>query len=566
MIDIYSEIKKVLKAAIEKAGIFVDEIHIEHPADPKKHGDFSINACLVHAKKLNTTPKELGEKVKSFIEEIDSEYVSEVMNVGGFINIKLSKNYLTKVPQMIIEAGDKFGSNDLYKGTKALFEYTDPNPLKIFHIGHFMNNAIGETNSRITEFHGGEVKRACYFGDIGLHIAKTMYVLKDQEINKDQSLVDLVVQLGAAYAEGNNLYEDDLQAKEEIDALNKSIYNQEDTEVYELYKWARQVSLDYFETIYKKLDTKFDFYFPESEAGPIGKKLVKEKIGEVFEESNGAVIFPAEKHDEKLHTRVFINKFGVPTYEAKELALAKIKHDAYPYDVSVVVTANEIKEYFKVLKKAMSFVYPELEKKTYHLTHGLLKLPDGKMSSRKGTILSAEDLIENVKEEVMKKMEDRDIENKEEVAEKIAIGALKYQILKQASEKDVIYDNEKALSFEGDSGPYAQYAYVRAMSVAEKAKEAGVQISNDSEKTYDLENILYRFPQVVERAGTEHAPHYITTYMTELASEFNSFYAKEKIANSSDSESGYKLALVEATGQILKNAMQLLAIPVVERM
>ena len=284
--------------------------------DSNKYTD--IVEALVKSRKLGGSQK-LSKK------DSQSYDLIELVEIGGpgFINIKLSQKYLGSVAEMILKVGDDFGKNDAYKGYKAIFEYTDPNPLKIFHIGHFMSNAIGETNARISEFHNCEVKRACYFGDTGVHIAKTMYVLKDKDIDRDAPLVELVKVLGESYAEGNNLYEDDPKAKEEIDALNKSIYLQEDTEVFELYKWARQVSLDYFETIYKKLDTKFDFYFPESIAAPVGKKLVEDNIGKVFEESDGAVVFHAEKHDESLHTRVFINKFGVPTYEAKELALAK---------------------------------------------------------------------------------------------------------------------------------------------------------------------------------------------------------------------------------------------------
>ena len=571
MIDIYTEIRKVIEVATKAASIEVSEIHIEHPADIS-HGDFSTNIALTKSKELGKNPREIAETIVAEIEKQNSEYIETVEIAGpGFINIKLSAAYLSSVAGEVIKAGESFGSNEIHKGKKKLFEYTDPNPLKVFHIGHFMSNAVGEANSRIADFNGAEVKRAVYFGDTGVHIAKTMYALRSikDEIEKDAPLRDQVAFLGKAYATGNNLYEDDLEVKTEIDALNKSIYLKEDSEDYELYKWAREVSLDYFETIYQKLGTKFDFYFPESEAGPVGKELVEKKLLEdVFEESDGAIIFPGEKHDSKLHTRVFINKHGVPTYEGKELALAGIKHNEYPYDISVVVTADEIREYFKVLKKAMSFVYPDLEKKTIHLSHGMLKLPDGKMSSRKGTVISAEDLIGEVQKDVLDKMADRDIpeEEKQLVSEKIAIGALKYQILKQDSSKDVIYDAQKAVSFEGDSGPYVQYAYVRSQALIKKAQEAGVEYSTEVAKVYGLENILYRFSDVVQRAGEEHAPQYITTYMTELASEFNSFYAKEKVADPSDPNAGYKLSLVKAVGQTLKNAMNLLAIPVVERM
>jgi len=570
MTDIYTKITDAIKTATKAAGIDVDAIHLEHPTD-LSHGDFATNVAMATAKGLGKNPREVGETIAEEIKKLNNQNIADATVAGpGFINITLSDDFLKSVPSQVLKAGEMYGGNDLYKGYKTLFEYTDPNPLKIFHIGHFMSNAVGEANSRITEFHGAEVKRACYFGDTGVHIAKTMYALRSMKdsIDKKADLRTQVAMLGKAYAEGNTQYEDNPEAKKEIDKLNVSIYNKEDTEDYQLYLWARQTSLDYFETIYKKIDTHFDFYFPESDAAPKGKEIVEGHIADgVFVESDGAVIFKGEDHDKSLHTRVFINKFGVPTYEAKELALAKIKSETYPYDVSVVITASEIDQYFKVLKKAMSLVFPDLEKKTFHISHGILKLPDGKMSSRKGTIISAEDLIEKVTEEVLKKMEDREIDNKEEVAEKIAIGALKYTILRQASGKDVVFDFNTALSFEGDSGPYLQYAYVRANSILEKAKAVGIQpLLAGGSKTYGLEQMFYRFPDVIKRAGHEHAPQYIVTYLTELASGFNSFYAKEKVTDPDDNDAPYKLALVEATMQILKNGMHILAIPVVEKM
>ena len=319
----------------------------------------------------------------------------------------------------------------------------------------------------------------------------------------------------------------------------------------------------------KKLGTKFDEYFFESEASPIGKKLVEENTGKIFEESDGAIIFKGEKYG--LHTRVFINSEGLPTYEAKDLALAKIKSERFDYDKSIVITASEQKEYYKVVLEAMKQISPEFAEKTKHITHGMMRLPSGKMSSRTGDVVTGESLIDEVKCRVLEKMKDSDIKEKEDIAEQIAVGAVKYSILKQSAGKDIIFDMDKSLSFEGDSGPYLQYSHTRANAVLEKAKEEKIKTSFKTGlktsflETTELEKLLYRFPEVVERANKEYEPHYITTYLTELAGAFNSFYAKERIVEESDT-APYKVALTSAFQTTIKNGLWLLGIKAPDRM
>jgi arginyl-tRNA synthetase len=303
------------------------------------------------------------------------------------------------------------------------------------------------------------------------------------------------------------------------------------------------------------LGTEFDYKFFESEAGPFGKKLVEDNLA-VFETSDGAVIYKGEQ--DGLHTRVFINSEGLPTYEAKELGLAKIKYDKYPYDFSVVVTGNEIVEYFKVLKAVMKKIFPELEKKTRHVPHGMLRLPSGKMSSRTGDVITGESLIEAVKEKIKDKVKDSDLP--EEVIEQIAVGAIKYSILKQDSSRDIIFDFDKSLSFEGNSGPYLQYTFARTQSVLIKARENNIAPEvKTGEVLGEVEKLLARFPEVVYRAGEFLAPHFIATYLIELASAFNAFYANNKIV-SEEENSAYRVALTAAVGQVLKNGLDLLGI------
>jgi arginyl-tRNA synthetase len=303
--------------------------------------------------------------------------------------------------------------------------------------------------------------------------------------------------------------------------------------------------------------------------GSIGLGLVKEYLGKVFQESQGAVIFAGEEYG--LHTRVFINKMGLPTYEAKDLALMKIKYERFPYDKSVIVTANEVNEYFKVVFKAADLINHDLPERTTHIGHGMLRLKTGKMSSRTGQVVTGESLIDEVSEEIRKKMQEtgrgKEIENIEKVISKVAVGAIKYSMLKQSPGKDIAFDFETSLSFEGDSGPYLQYAYARSMSVLEKAGKKETDKILDTTLDGEERNLLrwvYRFPEIVEVAGKMLAPNLICSYLIELSSRFNLFYAKCKIVGT-DKE-GFRLALTKTMAQVLSNGLWLLGIETVEKM
>ena len=447
-----------------------------------------------------------------------------------------------------------------------MVEYTDPNPFKVFHIGHLMTNIIGESLSRVCAFSGGEVRRANYQGDVGLHVAKTLWAVEEKGFD-----VGSVEELGKAYTYGSAQYEENETATQGIIAMNKRIYAK-DPGVMAVYTKGRETSLAHFEELYKILGTHFDFYFFESEVWEQGKALVEQGFEKgIFEKSDGAVVFPGEKHG--LHTRVFLNSAGLPTYEAKELALAKCKFDRYPYNASVIVTANELVGYAPVLLKAMSFVYPDLAQKTRFVLHGLLSLTTGKMSSRKGNVITGESLLNDsiaLAESKMKYDEGISEEEKKKIATTVGVAALKYAILKQAIGKNIIYDTEKSFSFEGDSGPYLQYACVRAQAVLAKAdveNEASLlDVGRPKDEEVSLvERLLYQFPDVVVRSLEEYEPHHILTYLTELAGAFNNYYASTHILGEGD-KTAYRLALTHAVVITLKNGLYLLGMETPERM
>ena len=564
----------------------ISKIGLEHPEDIS-HGDYSSNVAMVLSKIVSQNPRELAEKIVVEILERKPELIEKVEVAGpGFINFYLSNGFFKSKTKEIIKLGKKFGRNKNLKKQKTVIEYTDPNPFKEFHIGHLMSNTIGEAVSRVLEENGAKVIRACYQGDVGLHVAKTLWgankMIKDDSSVKKYFFYGQVGDVkdlsiwGKAYALGATTYELDEIVKKEIIEINKKVYSGEDKELNKLYKIGRKFSLKEFEKIYKILGTKFNKYFFESETTPIGIKIVQNNIDNgIFDRSEGAVIFKGENYG--LHTRVFINSEGLPTYEAKDLGLTKLKYDRTKYDRSIIITANEQSDYFNVMLKALSLIYPELAEKTKHVSHGMLRLPEGKMSSRTGKVITAISLLDIIKQTIIERMKDRDMKESEkiETAEKIAVGALKYSILKQVTGKDIIFDFDKSISFEGDSGPYLQYSYARARSILRKARNEGVvsrvqspksKVQSKEKETDLLEKLLYRFPEVVERAGEEYSPHYIASYLIEISSAFNSFYGNNKIVDKTDLNSPYKVALTLAFSEVLKNGLTLLGISAPERM
>ncbi len=557
-------IKTAIAETLKELGLPDVDFAVEHPSETS-HGDYACNVAMVLGKSVGKAPRELAIEISKALEG-KIEYVEKIQIAGpGFLNFYLTRDFFSAEIERVNTLGDEWGKNNLWSGKKVLVEYTDANPFKEFHIGHLFTNAVGESIARLFMMNGAETKRLNYQGDIGLHVAHAVWGMRQLGIDPESDFS--ARELGKAYALGATTYKTDETAAAEIRAINKKIYDRSDETINTLYDKGRAVSLAYFETVYDIIGTDFDVSFFESESGAKGKELVLSNPT-VFPESEGARIFKGEEYG--LHTRVFLNKEGLPTYEAKELALAKMKEDTLGvYDLSVISTANEVNEYFKVLKKAMSFVYPELEAKTEHIGHGMVRLTTGKMSSRTGDVVSAIDFIDEVAVAAKQKMAtEGDSQPDEALARDVAIAAIKYSTLRGSILQNSIFDREKALSFEGDSGPYLQYTHARICSVLTKAAEAGLEssVALAPEGVYEVERLVYQFPEVVEKALVERAPHKVTGYLTELASAFNTFYAHEKIADREDTYAPYKIALAEAVRTTLKNGLWILAIKAPNKM
>lgn len=543
-------LKKQIAEALTKVGVSdLQEVVLEHPAE-LSNGDYSTSVALKYAKELKMSPRELAEKIVAVLGVVGG--VAKVEVAGpGFINFYLNTEEVARAASAA-RAEDMWGSNSMLSGKKIMIEYTDPNPFKEFHIGHLMSNAVGESISRLLQFSGAEVKRANWQGDVGPHVAKAIW----GKMQKPELV------WGQAYVYGSEQYD---AHKAEIVAINKQVYDKSDAKVNELYAAGRADSLAHFEEIYTTLGTKFDYYFFEGKEGLAGVDVVREYLQKgVFEESDGAVVFKGEQYG--LHTRVFLTSQGLPTYEAKEIGLAFAKNEREPsLDVSIVITANEQSDYFAVVTKAIQLIIPEYGNKMRHISHGMMRFAEGKMSSRKGNVITGESLLAELTEAAKERASESRADDHDLLAQHIAVAAIKYQILHQASHKDIIFDRERALSLEGDSGPYLQYAHARACAVVEKAKEQGVQATCEGVQINDLARLLHRFPEAVEYAANEMEPHLLTNYLLEFASAFNRWYAEVHILDGS-SDVPQKVALVEAVCRTLKNGLWVLGIPAPEKM
>ncbi len=558
--DEAGKIVAALTRVLGEFGILGVEPILEHPAD-LTHGDYATNIAFAVAKKAKKSPKKLADEIVGKLGSIDGVEKVEVAG-PGFINFYLSRNYFSNSIADIVAVGKDWGKGGTLKSKKVIVEYSQPNPFKPFHIGHLMSTTVGESISRLVEFSGANLRRMNYQGDIGLHVAKCLW-----GVMKKGSDVHDVVALGDAYVIGSAAYEDDPKAKAEIDDINKRLY-QDDEVLKPLYEAGRRASLAHFDEIYKILGTRFDDSILESEVWKEGMKVVEDGLAKgIFEESEGAVVYKGEKAG--LHTRVFITSQKTPTYEAKELGLIQEKSRRFPFDLNVTTIADEQDNYFKVVEAALAEIWPEKAGTYTHVAFGMLLLTTGKMSSRKGNVITGESLINDMRSEAFEKMTDRDLgDKKDAIADSVAVAAIKYSILKQGTGQNIVFDPEASLSFEGDSGPYLQYSHTRALSVLEKAKKEKIQPSAAMapENVTDLERVLYRFPEVVARATREYEPHYVTTYLTELAGMFNSWYAKEKIVDARDPHSSYKVALTLAFTTTMKNGLWLLGITAPQKM
>jgi len=544
------ELRQAVKDAAKK--LFDADIEPELSRPDEKFGDYATNAALQLAKKAAASPRQIAEDLTAELIDLPG-FEKPTIDGPGFINFRLTDDALKQAAVKATELAKPL------EGQEILVEFGDPNPFKEMHIGHLYSYIVGDSICRLLEASGASVKRLSYHGDVGLHVAKAIYGLRSLHEEQGAETIELESFLGKAYAFGADKYEHDPAAKDEIDQMNTQIYDGSNQDVSALHQRGIKLSFEYFDKILDLLSIATDRRYLESETIEPGVKTVRDNLGRVFQESQGAIIYDGEKSG--LHTRVFITSKALPTYEAKDLGLTQLKNRDYPNaGRSIIITANEQTEYFKVMLAALAEIDPELANKTKHLAHGFLSLSTGKMSSRTGKVYPAMKLLLEVKDAVHKMYPDS------KVRKPVTFGAVKYSFLKHRLGSDIVLDVEESISIEGQSGPYLQYAYARARSVIAKVKEDNEPTEDSAldENERSLALKISEYPEAVAKAATELMPHHVCAYLYELAQTFNSFYEKSRIVG--DDRQAVRLKLVQSYSQILKQGLSLLGIEAPERM
>jgi len=558
------EVKQRLARGVATAlDIDKDDVAVQ-VANEKIGSDLAV-PCFVFARDLGKSPQEIAEELAKVI---NLDEAQEVKAISGFLNVWLKADTLAAGVAKNFNAAKPgaYGNTTDNAGEIAVTEYTDPNPFKPLHIGHAYSNTVGESISRLYEASGAEVHRVSYHGDVGLHVAKAIWGIKKNLEANSWQMSDIPTEvrtdfLGNAYVAGATAYEKDEDAKREITELNKQIYAKSDQEINQIYDVGRQWSFDGFEAMYKIFGVGFEKSYLESETIDIAKKVVAEGIDkEIFEVSDGATVFKGEEYG--LHTRVFINSQGIPTYEAKDLGLAHLKHGDFQYSVSIILTGNEQDQYFEVVLKALELLRPDLADATVHMSHGMVRFPDGKMSSRSGNAINADSLLSTVEKELNTTAPDSPS------IKENALAAVKYAFLKQGIGSDIIFDINQSISLEGNSGPYVQYAAVRVGSILSKADGEGSPSSAyDYAEEKELLFLLSRYPSIVSEAVNELAPHSIAGFSFDLAKAWNRYYERVQILGDGDQDvQSARLSVLRQVYSVFEHSLGLLGITIPEKM
>ncbi|MCL2869241.1 arginine--tRNA ligase [Candidatus Saccharibacteria bacterium] len=561
-------ISNTIEVAVK--GLFNIDVEVSLTRPEPKFGDYATNVAMQLAKQLKQNPRDIAAKLVVELKKNKSFSAVEVAG-AGFINFRLSDTNLLNDLNYILTHSDSYGLSQAYANKVVVTEFSDPNAFKVLHVGHLYTSIVGDAVSNLVEFAGGQVHRVNFGGDVGLHVAKCMWGIinrlggeKPAKLPTDLSIRDRMQWVADSYVEGNKAYENET-TRPEIVEINKRIYaiyetDDKTSDFAKIYWDCRSWSYDYFDDFYERIGVKFEKYYPESTTAPLGLETVLEQTKQgVYEKSDGAIVFNGEPYG--LHTRVFINSNGLPTYEAKDVGLIQLKWQDYHFDKSLIITGNDIIDYMKVVVKSIEQFAPQPAQRTQHITHGMLKLAGAvKMASRLGNFLKAEDVLDTV--EAFQK------ESQGKTDQDTVLGAVRYALLKNRLGPDVIFEPETSVNAQGNSGPYLQYSLARAKSILRKLPNdhAGELLTNqdlDESERAILTKIL-EFPDVVQAATQDLTPHLICNYLYELAQSFNRFYEKSKVQ--ADPREALRARLVYAYSIVLERGLTILGIPTPEKM
>ncbi len=542
-------IQKIIEEAAQQTT--GESVQVELTRPDEQFGDFATNVALQLAKKVGKNPREVAESIVSGIS--GKPGIKAVTIAGpGFINVTVEDAVLlnlTKITKHSTEAKE------------VVIETNNPNPFKAMHIGHAFNAILGDTIANLLAVNGDTVHRVSYHGDVGVHVGKSMYSLLNYIDGVPEKLHEIPESerntfMSRMYAEGSKAYQDDDNAHEQIDELAAQSFMLDDPTYRTVYETCKQWSFDQIDGLVARLGNQpIEKRYLESQADTLGVKTVREHVGDVFIESEGALVFPGQKYG--IFDNVFVSSNGRGLYGARDLGLMQLKNNDFHGDKSYIVTAEEQRDYFRGVIKAAELCLPELTGITTNISTGTVKLTSGKMSSRSGEVVEVNWLFDQVAEAIK--------ERGSEVDDDVIAGSLRYQFLKVRIGSDVIFDIEDAVSLQGNSGPYLQYAYARACSILEKSGDTTSEITSQLET--DERSLLRKtseYTEVLEHAARELLPHVVCTYLYELTQSFNRFYENNRVID--HDRQALRVELVKLYAQTLKAGLTVLGIPAPEKM
>lgn len=542
----------------------------------KEMGDYAF-PCFSLAAKMKKSPKEIAEKLASKITM--PKGIKEARIMGPYLNFFVEEGaFAQDIIKAVLVEKEKYGWNENRKGKKIMVEYSGPNTNKPLHVGHLRNESTGMSVARILEANGAQVVKANIFSDRGVHICKSMLAYKkwgngntpEREGIKSDHFVGKYYVLFAKMVKENPELE---LEKEALELLAK--WEEKDTETRNLWKKMDEWAAKGFMETYRNFGSEFDVIFRESEFYDKAKPIINDGLKKgVFEETEKGVNAKLEK--EGLSDKIVMRKDKTSIYITNDLALTVHKFTKYGLDECIWVIGAEQKLYMQQLFKIFELLgYPWAEK-CFHMNYEMVYLPEGRLKSREGKVIDADNLIakaeDAAKEEIMKRYPELDEKEIEKRAREIGLAAIKFFMLKIGANKSLLFDTKKAVSFDGETGPYIQYSYARAKSILKKAgvkedklKSAKLELLESSEEKNVVRTIA-SFKDAVKEAGEKLAPDRIAQYLIELASTFNHFYHACSVIGEKEDVMKARLALVAAAAQAMKNGLALLNIGILEEM
>lgn len=538
-----------------------------------KMGDLVL-PCFILAKELKKNPMEIAKEIASGI--LKDDVILKTEAAGPYVNFFFQPKYIFQnVCKEVLKQKNKYGSSDFGKDQKILVEYSGPNTNKPLHLGHARNNILGMALSNILEFAGHKTVKANLINDRGVHINKSMLAYQKWGYGKtyqsENKKSDHFV--GEYYVLYDQMKKDCPEIEDEIKVMLKK-WEDGDKTILSLWKKMRKWAIDGMNETYKRMGTKFDVVYYESDTYLEGKELIQKGLKDKIFKKEKTGEITIDLTEQGLDKKILLRSDGTALYITQDIATSKRKFDEYHPDKAVWVVASEQEYHFKVLFEVLEKLKIAEKKNLFHLSYGMVNLITGKMKSREGNVVDVDNLLDELHElaktEIKKRdseIEDSELERRAEI---IGQSALKYYLIKSNPKKDITFDPQESISFDGNTGPYIQYGYARIQSIMNKkkitARDGGFGLLGNLEERL-LVNLLAEFPKIVRMAAMEYNPADIANFLHELAQSFNRFYHDHSVL-SADSEElvQARLKLIQAVGIVLKNGLGLLGIDVVEKM